>query len=66
MRVTDEYAAIIKGMLARGDKQQWIVACFGGDFNQGRIADIATGKTFSHVKKATKGLPPQGPYPHVE
>lgn len=34
-----EEAAIVKGMLARGGKQQWIIAWFGGDFNQARQRD---------------------------
>lgn len=68
MRITDEDAAVIKGMLARGDKQQWIVAWFGGDFNSGRMSEINTGtKTgakFKHVAPAPREkLPPIGPYP---
>jgi hypothetical protein len=63
VKITDEDAAVIKGMLARGDKQQWIIAWFGGDFNPGRVADINTGKTFPHVKAAPREkLPPIGPY----
>lgn len=61
--MTKEDAAIVKGMLARGDKQQWIVAWFGGDLNPGRIAEIATGAKFSDVIAASaEYLPPVGPY----
>lgn len=68
MKITEDDAAIIKGMLARGDKQQWIVAWFGGDFNSGRMSEINTGKKtgakFKHVKAAPREkLPPIGPYP---
>ena len=67
MKITEDDAAVIKGMLARGDKQQWIVAWFGGDFNSGRMSEINTGtKTgakFKHVKPAGREkLPPIGPY----
>jgi len=40
MSIDAEEAALIKEMLVRGDKQQWIVAWFGGEHNSGRIADI--------------------------
>ena len=54
-------AAIIKGMLARGDRQHDIAAWFG--VNGGRIADIATGAKFSWVAVAPGDqLPPPGPY----
>jgi hypothetical protein len=63
MKITEDDAAVIKGMLARGDKQQWIVAWFGGDFNPGRIAEINTGSRFPDVKAAGREkLPPIGPY----
>ena len=63
MKITDDDAAVIKGMLARGDKQQWIVAWFGGDFNPGRVAEISTGAKFAHVEPAPRSrLPPIGPY----
>jgi hypothetical protein len=61
--MTKEDAAVVKGMLARGDKQQWIAAWFGGIENSGRIADINTGKKFQDVKAAPdRLLPPPGPY----
>jgi len=61
MSIDAEEAALIKGMLVRGDKQQWIVAWFGGEHNSGRIADINTGKKWSEIKPAKAGeLPPPG------
>ena len=61
--MTPEDAAVIKGMLARGDKQQWVVAWFGGELNQGRIAEIHTGAKFADVEPAPPSLlPPVGPY----
>jgi hypothetical protein len=63
MAISGYEASIIKGMLLRGDKQQWIVAYFGGDLNPGRIADINTGKTWTEVAAAhADQLPPPGPY----
>jgi len=54
-------ASIIKGMLARGDRQHDIAAWFG--VNGGRIAEIATGAKFRSVVAApTADLPPPGPY----
>jgi hypothetical protein len=54
-------AAIVKGMLVRGDRQHDIAAWFG--VNGGRIAEVATGAKFAHVAAApATDLPPQGPY----
>jgi len=54
-------AAIIKGMLLRGDRQHDIAAWFG--VNGGRVAEIATGQTFVEAEAAeTRELPPHGPY----
>ena len=53
-------AAVVKAMLARGDRQHDIAAWFG--VNGGRIAEIARGKKFSWVKPAENDLPPPGPY----
>lgn len=54
-------AALVKGMLARGDRQHDIAAWFG--VNGGRIAEIATGATFATVPPAhAVDLPPPGPY----
>lgn len=55
-------AAIVKGMLLRGDRQHDIAAWFG--VNGGRIGEIATGKSFGYVHAAKpEDLPPAGPYP---
>ena len=57
--LTEQQAAVVKGMLARGDKQHDIAALFGE--NGGRIADIKTGVKFSHVKPMPLTmLPPPG------
>lgn len=53
--------SIVKGMLARGDRQHDIAAFFG--VNGGRVADVATGKNGQGVVAADKAeLPPPGPY----
>src|SRR6187399_2191960 len=52
-----EQAAVIKGMLARGDKQHDIAAHFGT--NSGRVAEISTGAKFSNIQAApVDKLPP--------
>jgi outer membrane protein TolC len=57
MKLTDSHAALVKGMLARGDKQHDIAAFFG--VNGGRIAEIKTGDRFPDVQPAPKReLPP--------
>lgn len=48
--------SLVKGMLARGDKQHDIAAFFGT--NGGRIAEIATGRRGSDVKPAGANLLP--------
>ena len=53
-------AAVVKSMLARGDRQHDIAAWFG--VNGGRIAEIATGARFSWVRPSTHELPPAGPH----
>ena len=58
--LTEVDAAVVKGMLARGDRQHDIAAWFG--VNGGRIAEIATGRRFIWVKMTTEHLPPPGPY----
>jgi hypothetical protein len=45
--LSERDAALVKGMLYRGDRQHDIAAWFG--VNGGRIAEIATGHTFSWV-----------------
>ncbi len=59
--LTEEDASIVKGMLARGDRQHDIAAWFG--VNGGRIAEIASGIKCRLVEPSpTQLLPPPGPY----
>ena len=59
--LTEKDAAIVKGMLARGDRQHDIAAWFG--VNGGRIGEIANGRKFRSVAMAPlTALPPPGPY----
>lgn len=53
---------IVKGMLARGDKQHDIASYFG--VNSGRIAEVATGDCdYPNAAAAdVDKLPPPGPY----
>lgn len=61
IRLDEDAAAVVKGMLARGDRQHDIAAWFG--VNGGRIAEISTGTKFAEVKPADAAdLPPPGPY----
>lgn len=54
-------APIVKGMLARGDRQHDIAAWFG--VNAGRIADVKTGKKHKEIPAAPQhALPPPGPF----
>lgn len=60
--VSAEDARIVKGMLARGDRQHDIAAWFG--VNGGRVAEIATGMRYDRLERANEDeLPPRGPYP---
>jgi hypothetical protein len=60
--LTAEDASIVKGMLARDDRQHDIAAWFG--VNGGRIAEIATRARYGWVERADEDeLPPHGPYP---
>ena len=61
--LTADDAAVIKGMIARGDRQHDIAAWFG--VNGGRIGEIATGYRFPNVTAITTALPPPGPYPRA-
>lgn len=62
IKLTQADAAIIKGMLERGDRQHDIAAWFG--VNAGRVAEIAIGYRFPEVQAAPRNdLPPTGPYP---
>ena len=61
MALNDAEIAIVKGMLARGDRQHDIAAYFG--INGGRIAEISTGQTGSSLTASSaEDLPPAGPY----
>lgn len=59
--LTAEDVALIKGMLARGDRQHNIGAWFS--VNGGRIGEIACSHKYRDVEAApTQLLPPSGPY----
>jgi len=65
--IDDHMAALIKGMIARGDRQSDIAACFltnGGRVSEINTGNASTGKRFAHVRPAPSDqLPPCGPYP---
>lgn len=61
MRLSEEDASLVKGMVKRGDRHHDIAAWFG--VNQGRIAEVIAGDL--HPKApiaADRNLPPPGPY----
>jgi hypothetical protein len=59
--LTGADAAIVKGMLVRGDKQHHIAAYFGVDSRA--ISHVKTSKTFAGVAPLpVEVLPPPGPY----
>ena len=60
IKLTQQDASVIKGMLNRGDRQHDIASWFG--VNGGRIAEISTRAKFSEVLMQTDRLPPSGPY----
>lgn len=61
IRLSSADASIVKGMLARGDRQSDIASFFG--VNGGRIAEISVGKRFVSASIAPRAsLPPAGPY----
>lgn len=61
IRLDADDAAIVKGMIARGDRQHDIAAWFG--VNGGRIGEISNGKKFENVTAAPEDeLPHPGPY----
>jgi hypothetical protein len=61
IRLSRKDAAIVKGMLGRGDRQSDIAAYF--KVNGGRISEINTGRMFAGVAPAAPiELPPPGPY----
>lgn len=59
--ITKSDAALIRGMIIRGDRHHDIAAFFG--VNQGRVAEIKDGTRFPDVAPADRDeLPPKGPY----
>ncbi|MBL3609992.1 hypothetical protein [Rhodovulum sulfidophilum] len=61
LKITERDAALIRGMIERGDRHHDIAAFFG--LNQGRIAEVKDGKRFPKVPPASSDeLPPRGPY----
>lgn len=61
LKLTARDAALIKGMIERGDRHHDIAAFFG--VNQGRISEIKDGVRFADAPAADpEDLPPQGPY----
>ena len=59
--LTDADAAIVKGMISRGDKNETIAAYFG--VNQRAVSNIRSGKKFTEATAASFSvLPPPGPY----
>ena len=59
-RLSTADAAVVKAMLARGDRQSDIAAFF--KVNAGRISEINTGKAFVTVTAANDNVPSPGPY----
>lgn len=61
LALNERDAALIRGMLNRGDRHHDIAAFFG--VNQGRIAEIKAGSRLPGIPAAdTEDLPPKGPY----
>ena len=61
LALTKQDAALIRGMIARGDRHHDIAAFFG--VNQGRIAEVREGSRFPGIHPAdADDLPPKGPY----
>jgi hypothetical protein len=61
LALTKQDAALIRGMILRGDRHHDIAAFFG--VNQGRIAEIKDGSRYPGVLPAdAEDLPPMGPY----
>ncbi|TPK94790.1 hypothetical protein FJ934_14350 [Mesorhizobium sp. B2-4-12] len=59
--LTESDAALIRGMILRGDRHHDIAAFFG--VNQGRVAEIKEGCRFAGIAPADPDeLPPRGPY----
>jgi hypothetical protein len=61
MRLSQDDASLVKGMVERGDRHHDIAAWFG--VNQGRIAEVIAGDLHPNVPIAPpNALPPSGPY----
>lgn len=61
LAISKSDAALIRGMILRGDRHHDIAAFFG--VNQGRIAEIKDGTRHPGVAPADPDeLPPKGPY----
>jgi hypothetical protein len=61
LALNEQDAALIRGMLNRGDRHHDIAAFFG--VNQGRIAEINAGSRLPGIPAAhANDLPPKGPY----
>lgn len=61
MPPNDNEIAVVKGMIARGDRQHDIAAYFG--VNGGRIGEVSAGHRGQGVQPAAVGsLPPAGRY----
>lgn len=61
LTITERDAALIRGMIERGDRHHDIAAFFG--LNQGRIAEVKDETRFPGVPPASpEELPPRGPY----
>lgn len=58
MALYDQQVKIIRGMIARGDKQHDIAAWFGE--NQARIAEAEAGKYGEFAAAPAEELPPKG------
>lgn len=58
-RLTAADASVVKGMIARKDRDHDIAAWFG--VNQGRIAEVKDGTKFGSVLISSGPLPPKGP-----
>lgn len=63
IRVTEEDASLILGMVGRGDRKHDVAAYFG--INNARVYDVMDGKLHPGIEPAPlEKLPPPGPYPN--
>ena len=61
IRLDDDDAAVVNGMLLIGARHYGFAAWFG--VNGGRVAGISTGAKFAEVEATHQDLPPPGSYP---